>query len=149
MPRDTRYQAAIVSNRQILLVQHHHFSTGERYWIFPGGGQEPGETAEETVRREMREETGLQVAVERLLYESLWDKGGVYKSYRTYLCTPLAGQASAGYEPEPEAASVYEIAEARWFDLDSEQDWGEDLRSHWIAGDLRRIRSMINREKTG
>jgi 8-oxo-dGTP pyrophosphatase MutT (NUDIX family) len=32
---------------------------GSRFWFPPGGGIEPGETPEETARREVREETGL------------------------------------------------------------------------------------------
>lgn len=32
---------------------------GVPFWVPPGGGAEPGETAEETVRRELWEETGL------------------------------------------------------------------------------------------
>lgn len=36
-------------------------------WSLPGGAREPGETLEETVVRETREETGLEVAVEGIV----------------------------------------------------------------------------------
>lgn len=38
------------------------------FFILPGGGQEPGETLAETVRRECREELGAEVAVHELRY---------------------------------------------------------------------------------
>jgi 8-oxo-dGTP pyrophosphatase MutT (NUDIX family) len=39
----------------------------KRAWTMPGGGMEPGEHPEETVRREVREETGYEVEVGNLL----------------------------------------------------------------------------------
>ena len=36
-------------------------------WCLPGGGIEPGESASETCIREVEEETGLQVAIKRLI----------------------------------------------------------------------------------
>ena len=41
-----------------LLLQHR---TDDNTWDFPGGYMEPGETTEETARREVREETGLDI----------------------------------------------------------------------------------------
>lgn len=38
------------------------------YYILPGGGQQPGETLEDTVRRECLEEVGIKVNIIRLLY---------------------------------------------------------------------------------
>ena len=44
-----------------LLLNSHLTSTGELYYDLPGGGQNPYETMEEAVVREVREETGLRV----------------------------------------------------------------------------------------
>jgi len=37
-----------------------------RFWIMPGGGIEPGETAAEAATREVAEETGIDLPVDRL-----------------------------------------------------------------------------------
>jgi len=48
---------------RVLLVNHTY---GKLNWEVPGGYSEPGESALETVLREVRQETGLAVVVERL-----------------------------------------------------------------------------------
>lgn len=45
-----------------------HRATHEAFWTFPGGRAEIGETSEETLKREMVEEIGVEVAVGRLLW---------------------------------------------------------------------------------
>jgi len=68
-----RYQGAIVNEQQILLIRHKEPASGQSYWLLPGGGKEDGETEEGCVIREIREETHLEVKVERLLLFELWE----------------------------------------------------------------------------
>jgi 8-oxo-dGTP diphosphatase len=45
---------------RILLVRFVNPETDEEFWATPGGGLDPGEGLEEGLRRELREETGLE-----------------------------------------------------------------------------------------
>ncbi|WP_244508766.1 NUDIX hydrolase [Rhizobium sp. NFR12] len=45
-----------------------HRAVHETFWTFPGGRAEVGETSEETLKREMVEELGVEVKVGRLLW---------------------------------------------------------------------------------
>ncbi len=60
--------AAIIRKDGLVLVaQRKHSSRLEPdKWEFPGGKLEPGEKPEECIRREIREELGIEIAVERL-----------------------------------------------------------------------------------
>src|SRR5271165_1224855 len=55
---------------RILLVASRYPNHATPLWNLPGGRQRPGELLEAALRREFLEETGLSVAVERLLYIS-------------------------------------------------------------------------------
>ncbi len=128
MGRHTRYQGLIIQDHKILLIQHTRLSDGLSYWVLPGGGIEDGETEGECVIREMKEETNLDVSVEKLLIDEPAPPDGVYKWTKSYICKPIGGIAAPGYEPEPEAAAHYSISAVQWCDLQEESEWGDDLR---------------------
>jgi len=144
MFRTTRYQGAIVQDHHILLIQHRHHTDGRSYWLVPGGGRVPRETYEQGVRRELLEETNLEVRVERLLLEDHVPRRGIYSRYRTYLCTPVGGEAQPGYEPEEDAAAAYGIVAVAWFDLRDPSSWDPLVREDAITFPLlQRIRAAL------
>lgn len=65
----TRVSVVVLnSESQILLVKH---KKGTRqYWVLPGGRLEYGETFDECGVREVKEETGLDVEIEKMIYIS-------------------------------------------------------------------------------
>ena len=130
MGRDVRYQGAIVRDDQLILIRHRMDADGRTFWIFPGGGIEARESPEECVRREMKEETDLDVRVVRLVLDVPEPASdSPYRRLKTYLCEARRGQAKAGFEPEiPErAATSYAIVDVKWFDLRDESDWDPEM----------------------
>ena len=60
MPTHIIAAAGIVINEkdEVLMVEHHHDG-----WVFPGGQVEVGENVVDAVRREVMEETGIEIEV--------------------------------------------------------------------------------------
>jgi ADP-ribose pyrophosphatase YjhB (NUDIX family) len=61
-----RAQVVLLRGDRILLARHHR-EDGD-YWVLPGGSIEEGEVPEDAAVRETREETGLEIEIERLLF---------------------------------------------------------------------------------
>ena len=62
-----RAGAIILDNNFVALIER--FREGNHYFVFPGGGVKKNETLEDAVVREVLEETGLEVVVDRLIAE--------------------------------------------------------------------------------
>lgn len=81
----------IVDGQGRLVVLVRGREPGKGGWDLPGGFVDPGETAEEALRREVREEIGIEVATMRYLgsWPNVYEYGGV--PYRTldlgFACT--------------------------------------------------------------
>jgi TDG/mug DNA glycosylase family protein len=61
-PREAVRAIVLDAAGRVLLVRIEHPVSGESWWITPGGGVDPGESEEDALRRELREEVGLDGA---------------------------------------------------------------------------------------
>jgi ADP-ribose pyrophosphatase YjhB (NUDIX family) len=96
----------LIDGDRVFLIRHTYLPG----WQLPGGGVEPGESAEDCAVREALEETGYRVLGRPQLL------GFYHLTNRTTNRDYVAVYLSRTYEKAAEFKSNMEIAEAGWFD---------------------------------
>lgn len=82
--------ALIVHDRRIFATQR-GYGDWKGYWEFPGGKVEPGESPEDALVREIREELATEISVGRHVTTIEWDYPAFHLSMRCYLCSVVSG----------------------------------------------------------
>lgn len=90
-PNGTRVEGLVIKENQILAI--HRINKGKEYYVLPGGGWEDGETEEQGVKREVKEEASIDIEVDRKIFE-LKTKNESRKV--VYLCKYLGGEITLG-----------------------------------------------------
>jgi 8-oxo-dGTP pyrophosphatase MutT (NUDIX family) len=110
--RETSYGGVTVRGNDVLVITP---AGKRRVTALPKGGQERGETGEQTAAREVREETGIEVSVVEFLgdVEYWYRRSGrrVFKTVRFYLCEFVSG-STQDHDHEVEEAHWMPLAEA-------------------------------------
>ena len=78
--------ALIFNHKKQILLGHRRDID---WWNLPGGGMESGETVDEALCREVLEETGIEVKVERLV--GVYSKPQKQEVVLTFLCQVIGG----------------------------------------------------------
>ena len=87
--------ALIFRDGQLLITQRHAKSHLGGLWEFPGGKREAGETFEQCLVREIREELGVEISVGELFEEVRHDYPEKSVHLKFFICQLISG------EPQP------------------------------------------------
>ena len=119
--------ALIFHHGRLLITQRHAKTHLGGLWEFPGGKREPGETFEQCLVREIREELGVEICVGELFEEVAHDYPEKSVHLKFFLCELIFG------EPQP-----LDCAAVKWIEK-------SELTTHeFPAADARLLDKLKN-----
>ena len=119
--------AAIIRKGDKIFATQRGYGEWKDWWEFPGGKMDPGETPEEALVREIREELSTEISVDEFLCTVEHDYPQFHLTMHCYLCSLLT-----------EALHLNEHEAARWLttnELDSVK---------WLPADVKVIEELKN-----
>jgi len=119
-----QHQGKILLGKKVKKNEHEMSDT----WHIPGGKVEQGENEVDALKREMLEETHLEISIVKLIKETVSDSGTVVK---WYLCRPMSYDLKPGddlvdarFVPKED---VFKICGTRAVEL-----WPQEVRDYLL-----------------
>ena len=110
--------AAIIRKGDKIFATQRGYGDFKDWWEFPGGKMETGETPEEALMREIREELDTEIHIDKFLYTVDWDYPQFHLTMHCFMCSLLN-----------EALHLNEHEAARWLDKEEIHSVG------WLPAD--------------
>jgi 8-oxo-dGTP diphosphatase len=83
--------AAVICNGEKIFATQRGYGEYKDGWEFPGGKTEPGETPQEALKREIREELDTEIEVGEHLMTVEYDYPAFHLSMQCFLCSIVKG----------------------------------------------------------
>lgn len=118
------------SNSQKVFATQRGYGEYKDWWEFPGGKVEPGETNQEALKREIREELSAAITVGDLLHVVEYDYPAFHLTMHCYLCSL-----------ETDSITLNEHEAAKWLPID-------DLwQVNWLPADVQVVKAIEARRQ--
>ena len=117
--------AAVIRDRGRVFATQRGYGENKDGWEFPGGKIEAGETSEQALAREIREELNTEIEVGERLCTVEHDYPAFHLSMQCFLCRVISGDFV-----------LREHEAARW--LGSDELWSVD----WLPADIEVVKAI-------
>lgn len=118
---------AIIRSGKTILTTQRGYGKHKGYWEFPGGKIEPGETPEEALIREIREELDVEITIEQYVDTIEFDYPDFHLHMRVYFCRITEGEPKYLEHSDAAWLKKEELNTVNW--LPADVDFIEKLKT--------------------
>jgi 8-oxo-dGTP diphosphatase len=90
----------LIENDKILMILHEPMGKTGQLWAPPGGGMNFGQSMQDNLKREFREETGLEIEVKRFLFINEYLEPPLHAIEVFFEVGRTGGKLGTGTDPE-------------------------------------------------
>ena len=112
--------AAIIRKDDKIFATQRGYGEWKDWWEFPGGKMEAGESPEEALKREIREELSTDISVDDLLCTVEYDYPKFHLTLHCYLCSLLSETLRLNEHEAARWLTKDELDSVRWLPADLE-----------------------------
>lgn len=122
--------AAIISDEagRVFATQR-GYGEWKDWWEFPGGKIEAGETAEQALRREIREELAAEIEVDELLHTINYDYPAFHLTMHCFMCRLLKREQGTNTEEQGQRTATLKEQEKKTASLKEQGAKSKDSNS--------------------
>ena len=110
--------AALIRDDKRVFATARGYGNYKGWWEFPGGKVEPGESPEDALVREIREELDSEISVDEYISTIEYDYPEFHLSMRCYWCSLISGDLVLKEAEDAKWLDVETIDSVKWLPAD-------------------------------
>ena len=110
--------AAVIRKGDLVFATQRGYGNYKDWWEFPGGKTEPGETPQEALIREIREELGTKIGVDEFMMTVEYDYPKFHLTMHCYMCSLLTNTLHLNEHEAAKWLAKDELDNVRWLPAD-------------------------------
>lgn len=110
--------AAIIRQGGKIFSTQRGYGEWKDWWEFPGGKMEAGESSEDALKREIREELSTDICIEEFLCTVEYDYPKFHLTMHCYICSLLTEALQLNEHEDARWLKVNELDSVKWLPAD-------------------------------